>query len=101
MTKVTEEVLGLVYRYAEWMVTLLRERKNQEKTSWRDKEVPLTYLIERLELKVKQLKASVKQEPRMRLTVEAWHKAADIGNYAWMIADKSEQEVHANPRSLP
>ena len=101
MTQVTSEVLGLVYKYSEWMVSLLRDRDNQRKITWRSDEVTMEYLLKKLDAKIADLKVILKDEPRMRLVQDAWHKAADIGNYAWMIADKSEQQIHDTSKELP
>ena len=60
-------------------------RKNSHKKSWKDPDVSVWYLFDRLEEEVKELKEALRKGlPETEIIDEC----ADVGNMAMMIADK-------------
>jgi NTP pyrophosphatase (non-canonical NTP hydrolase) len=60
-------------------------RKNSHKKSWKDPEVSVWYLFDRLEEEVLELKEALRKGLP---TTEIIDECADVGNMAMMIADK-------------
>lgn len=64
-------------------------RKNSHKKSWKDPEVSVWYLFDRLEEEVKELKEAIIAGVDEFALID---ECADVGNMAMMIADKVRNE---------
>ena len=79
-TEIKSRIRSEIQRFALFMDLKLSKHERQRGDSWRDE--PVSYLMDRLEEEVEELKAAVAGgESAVRITAEA----ADVANFAMMI----------------
>jgi hypothetical protein len=78
------------------MQDLMREQmekaENVEKPHWLSEEKSFIVLADDLQVNLNKLTQAV----RDRIVADAWRRAANAANFAWMIADRLEKQVAAD-----
>jgi hypothetical protein len=83
----------LVLKMAKWMETKLSENRHKgDESGWRSCSVES--LLKRLDDEVRELKTKARSRSGQIHSKEVWREAADVANFAMMIADVYEEKQH-------